>query len=429
MKTLLTLFSFGLFLSVSAQTYTSHFTGSFDDLETEPLGGVCLMGGAGEADPASTWFLEQANGGDILVLRASGSDGYNDYFYSDLGVSVNSVETIVFHEAAAAEEGYIHEQIQKAEAIWFAGGNQWTYISYWRNTAIDSLIRKGIAERDLVVGGTSAGMAILGDVYFSAENGTVTSYEALNNPFHPNVTADSTRFIDAPFLSETITDTHYDDPDRKGRHLVFMSRMLMDYGINAKGIACDEYTAVCIDPEGMAHVYGAFPDYDDNAYFLQTNCDLPELGPEVFEDETALTWSHDQQAVRVYAVKGTATGENTFDLTNWRNGSGGEWQFWSADDGLLTEEPGTAPLCDLGWSNLDELTEIEILNQLGYVKISASEPMRRIVITSISGAIINDYQFDGHSKFQFQIAKDELPNLIMISVETNKGIKRQLMAQ
>jgi hypothetical protein len=55
--------------------------------------------------------------------------------------------------------------------------------------------------------------------------------------------------------------------------------------------------------------------------------------------------------------------------------------------------------------------------------------MRRIVITSISGAIINDYQFDGHSKFQFQIAKDELPNLIMISVETNKGIKRQLMAQ
>ena len=41
------------------------------------------------------WFLEQANGGDVLVLRASGSDGYNQYLYNDLGINVNSVESIV----------------------------------------------------------------------------------------------------------------------------------------------------------------------------------------------------------------------------------------------------------------------------------------------------------------------------------------------
>lgn len=61
-------------------------------------------------------------------------------------------------------------------------GNQWTYVSYWRNTPVDSLVNKAIAERNVVVGGTSAGMAIMGNYYFSAENGTVTSGQALANP-------------------------------------------------------------------------------------------------------------------------------------------------------------------------------------------------------------------------------------------------------
>ena len=43
--------------------------------------------------------------------------------YSGLGVSVNSVETIVFNSSASSE-AYIHQKIQQAEAIWFAGGDQ-----------------------------------------------------------------------------------------------------------------------------------------------------------------------------------------------------------------------------------------------------------------------------------------------------------------
>ena len=53
------------------------------------------MGGAREDDNAMRWFLKQADGGDILVLRTSGSNGYNDYLYSELQVNVNSVESIV----------------------------------------------------------------------------------------------------------------------------------------------------------------------------------------------------------------------------------------------------------------------------------------------------------------------------------------------
>ena len=78
------------------------------------------MGGASEHENAMKWFLTQANGGYVLVLRASGSNGYNDYFYSQLGIPINSVETVVCLNESSGEDAAIIEKINKAEAIWFA---------------------------------------------------------------------------------------------------------------------------------------------------------------------------------------------------------------------------------------------------------------------------------------------------------------------
>ena len=343
----LMLFFLSALSSALCQNYTSYFTGNTNDTTTIPSGGICLMGGASEEENAMIWFLEQANGGDVLVLRASGSNGYNNYLYSDLGVSVNSVETIVFNNSTAANEIYIHQRIQQAEAIWFAGGNQWNYISYWRNNQIENLINNAISNRNIVVGGTSAGMAILGGYYFSAANGTVTSATALSNPFDGDITVDSVSFIENAYLSNVITDTHYDNPDRKGRHLVFLARILVDYGIKAKGIACDEYTAICIDTNGIAKVFGDAPTYDDNAYFIQTNCELTSVVPENCSLGNPLDWNLGNEAIQVYSVKGTTTGSNTFDLNDWNTGTGGIWENWYVDNGVLYETPSVPPMCSM----------------------------------------------------------------------------------
>jgi cyanophycinase-like exopeptidase len=186
-RTAFSLFGAFLGLTLSAQTYTSWFTGNTTDLVVEPLGGTCMMGGASEFDPAMQWFLDRANGGDVLVLRASGSDGYNDYMYTDLG-GVNSVETILFNSAAATSEVYVLDRISKAEAIWFAGGDQWNYVNYWRNSPIMTAINDALSQRHIAIGGTSAGMAILGSCYFSAQNGSVLSSEALSDPFNTYMT-------------------------------------------------------------------------------------------------------------------------------------------------------------------------------------------------------------------------------------------------
>jgi cyanophycinase-like exopeptidase len=306
-----------------------------------------MMGGATEDDNAMKWFLKNANGGDVLVLRTSGSNGYNRYMYSSLGVKVNSVETIVFNSADASKDPYVLKKIKQAEAIWFAGGDQWEYVSYWRDSPVDSLINTGIFNRNIVVGGTSAGMAILGKFYFSAAKGTVYSENALANPYQTRVSIESKPFIVTKYLDNVITDTHYDNPDRKGRHVVFMARILTDYGVKAKGIACDEYTAVCIDTNGNANVYGEYPTHDDNAYFIQVNCQPENVNPEVCSSGIPITWNLNHQALKVFAVKGTATGSNSFNLNDWKTGKGGEWMDWFVEKGQLSEKQGSPPNCVL----------------------------------------------------------------------------------
>jgi cyanophycinase-like exopeptidase len=331
---------------LGGQSFENYFTGSAVDTVTMPLGGSCLSGGAGECDAAMKWFLKQAQGGDVLVLRASGADGYNSYLYSELAVPVNSVQTIVFKNTSAQYSAYIHERISKAEAIWFAGGDQDDYVDYWRGGPIDSLINLAIGERNVVVGGISAGMAILGQYYFSAKNGSVTSAQALTNPYNNYVTVDSTPFIRVGHLERTITDTHYDDPDRKGRHTAFLARIFMDYGVEARGIGADSYAAVCIDSSGLARVFSDYPNDNDYVYFVQTNCELTDRQPEVCAPGTALTWHLGGQSIRAYRAKGTKTGAQTFDLRDWRTGVGGVWQTWSVLDGTLnTNGASQPPVC------------------------------------------------------------------------------------
>lgn len=377
---------------LSAQNYTSFFTGDVNDVSPPALGGLVLMGGATENDQAMQWFLEKANGGDVLVIRASGSDGYNDYLYTDLGVDVNSVETIVLNNAEAANDAYVIQQIENAEALWIAGGNQWTYINEWRNEGVGDAINYLLNEKGAVVGGTSAGMAVLGGVYFTAQNGTIQSGTALSNPFHNSVQLGYNDFLIAPFMENVVTDQHYNNPDRKGRHVTFMARMEFDTGERSFGIASDEYTAVCVEPDGSARAFGDYPEFNDFVYFLQSNCIEP--GPEIIEPGVPLTWNRGEKAIQVYKVPASNSGENTFDLNNWQEGEGGTWQYWWVANGeLFEDEEGDIPNCltslveeaSPSFSIWPTLTD-------SYVEVVADLPQWNWNVISIGGQIVHSGQ-------------------------------------
>jgi Cyanophycinase and related exopeptidases len=231
------------------------------------------MGGATEDDRAMRRFLQYANGGDVVVIRASGSDGYNNYMYSQLGVTVNSVHTILINSVAIANDSSVVQTVRNAEALWIAGGNQWNYISFWKNTALHQALNYLINTKKIPIGGTSAGMAIMGEYYYSAQNNSVTSASALANPYNADVTIGYSDFLNNQLLKNTITDTHFDNPDRSGRLMTFIARIWKDQNKQIHGIACDEYTSVFIDTNQKATVYGGFPQYpNDFAYFVRIDC-------------------------------------------------------------------------------------------------------------------------------------------------------------
>ncbi len=329
---------FGVFFSLPLMGFSQTFfhTGSTTDVQTSPEAGILLAGGNTDNDDAMRWFLQRADGGDIVVIRATGSDGYNNYLFSSLSVPVNSVTTIVISSRTQANNQSVYDAIVNAEALFIAGGNQWDYVNYWKNTLVHDAIQYLIDEKGVTVGGTSAGLAVLGGVVYTAENNTVWSTEALNNPYHFRVTLDND-FLQIPFLEELVTDSHYnrvqgDDEDRKGRHVAFLARMVADWEMDAKGLGVNEYTAVGVDENGLARVFGN-PSYDDFAYFLKVNGGAPE----VCESGTPLTWNHGGQALSVYKILGNPQGNNTFDLNDWQTVSGGEWQSWYVVNGQLFE--------------------------------------------------------------------------------------------
>lgn len=383
---------------LSAQGYTSYFTGNPTNIQTTPEYGVCMMGGATEHDNAMIWLLEKANGGDVVVLRSSGSNGYNDYLYSELGVNVNSVETLVINSVAGATNPYVLDKVANAEMIWFAGGDQYNYVSFFKDNALEDLINNHINVKHAPVGGTSAGMAILGGRYFSAQNGSITSNQALNNPFHPNLTLGNDDFVQVPGMDLVTTDTHFDNPDRRGRLLTFLARTATDLGVRSYGIACNEYVAVCIDAAGKAAVYGEWPEYEEYAFFLQANCQ-ETFGPETITAGNPLTWNRGGEAVKVYKVPGTMQGENWFDLSDWQTGSGGEWRHWTANNGVFSDLAGSASTCELSAHS----------NQISNIALSPNPFSDRIMIDGIESGNVTIFDLLGKEIFSSDIQTGEIP--------------------
>lgn len=329
----------------SQNTYSYWLTGSAADVTPPTRPGLLLAGGGPDNDDAMRWLLQLAGGGDVVVIRASGADGYNDYLFEELGVEVNSVETIRFDSPLAAQDTFVINRIRAAEVLFIAGGDQYQYVVNWQGTAIEEAIHYLIHEKRVAIGGTSAGMAILGEYYYAPVGTSATSASALTTPFHPTLDGlSSSHFIEHPAMEGVITDTHYAQRNRQGRHFVFMARLAALSGERVYGIACNESTAVAVDEQRMARVFGEFPQYADHAYFLQVNCE-PDFLPELLQAGSPITWYREAAAVKVYKLPGTTNGNNWFDLDSWQDGSGGNWEHWSATHGSFSMMAGNDPDC------------------------------------------------------------------------------------
>jgi cyanophycinase len=235
---------------------TTWTTGNAVDAVVAPAGpALILMGGGTDVDAAFTWWKPYVNGGDLVVLRASGADGYNDYLYSQIG-GVDSVETLLVTSAELANSAYVGFAIAHAEGIFLAGGDQAAYLAAWKGTGVEAAL-KAAFTRGAAIGGTSAGCDVLGPFIFGALHGSVLSDEALNDPYNQYMTMDRD-FLAFPPLAGFLLDTHFAQRDRMGRLVGFLGRVITDgWAPSAHGLGIDEATALVVDPKGQGTVLGS----------------------------------------------------------------------------------------------------------------------------------------------------------------------------
>jgi cyanophycinase len=254
-------------------------------------GVVVLMGGGVEVDRAAARFVDGARGGEVLVLRASGStSSYTGYFSDELAALVTqparAVATVRIDDAALGADESVLCRVRRAEALWFAGGDQGDYLVRWPSTlhkAIAARIAAGVA-----VGGTSAGAMSLSAVAFDARDGGVTSDEALADPTAPSISVTPSPF---PAVADVVVDTHFSARDREGRLLVFMARA--GSGEDVRGVGLDEETALVIDGDTAqvrADDGGSAFVYEAEGASVTAGLDMERLVRRRLDDGATVAW-------------------------------------------------------------------------------------------------------------------------------------------
>ena len=247
-----------------------------------PSFGLMLMGGGDWMDDAFHWFVQRAAGGHIVILRASGDVDLQNRLYHDIG-GVSSVETFVFSQREAADDAFVIKAIEHADGIFIAGGDQSNYIRFWKGTRLNAALDRHV-RAGKPLGGTSAGLAILGAASYGAlDGGSITSTAALAEPLGAAVTLDHD-FLHLRFLDRIITDSHFGKRERLGRLIAFLAKaqstQLLDRPI---GMGVDENTALCIDGKGNATVFSGSGGY---AWMVQ-----PSTAPGVVAAGSPLSWA------------------------------------------------------------------------------------------------------------------------------------------
>jgi cyanophycinase len=261
-----------------------------------------LLGGHGDVDEATRIFCSHTGGGDIVVLRATEADEYNAEFHEIC--PGNSVTTLVIASRDGAMSPFVADKLRAAHGIYLSGGDQSNYIRDWTHTPVQEIINSSLA-RSLPIGGISAGLAVQGEFVFSAMIDTVTSDEALANPYDPLVTL-SRDFLVEPGMKGILTDSHFSQRERLGRSIAFLSRIVQDgWAAQIHGIGIDETTAVLLDATGHAKVLG-----QGAAYFMTL-----DHRPEICE------WRKPLSVQNVNILKVQAAPNATFDFNSWTSPS------------------------------------------------------------------------------------------------------------
>ncbi len=200
-------------------------------------GSLVIAGGGKECEDIHTHFLELAGGKKArIVIITTASEMADEpetpaeyYWQGNMPSSVDLVHT---RDPVTANTEEFNDRIKKATGVWISGGKQRRLMDAYGNTRVKVTLRNLLAEGG-VVGGTSAGAAIMGERAIESGDPAVMGrgFNLLDN-------------------EEWIVDQHFTN---RGR----LDRLLRAARDESKlGIGIDENTAFVVNGKGEGKVIG-----------------------------------------------------------------------------------------------------------------------------------------------------------------------------
>ncbi|MEU2828826.1 hypothetical protein ABZ667_09200 [Streptomyces lavendulae] len=226
-------------------------SGSSSDVSRASWQGPAFtMNGDGKIIPGSmSAAIDAIRGGtgslDVVVLAGSAPTSGSTTPECDAAMAlpgVNSCTTWTLTATADGSNSQVNSDIRNAEFVYFAGGDQCRYAA-WKGSALEASVESVVAKGG-GSGGGSAGHHINSPVVYDACKGSVTSAEALANPYDSYITF-TTGMFDWANYSGVINDSHFTTRDRMGRTMAFVARAIKDgrtSGGKAWGVGVEEGT-------------------------------------------------------------------------------------------------------------------------------------------------------------------------------------------
>lgn len=218
-------------------------------------GKLMLVGGGGETEGGWSnapyqWAVDHSQNKKVAVISYSTEDNWIPDYFKSLGAV--AADNIKIDSRALADQQTTYDLLMQYDVFFFKGGDQSYYYNYFKDTKTEQAIVDKFNAGG-VMSGTSAGMAILSGVIFTAQNGSVYPSDALTNINDSDITL-ANDFL--PFLPGIIVDTHFTERGRGSRLLAFMANWFIHHNEIVIGIGVDDRTALCIDENNLATVYG-----------------------------------------------------------------------------------------------------------------------------------------------------------------------------
>ncbi len=221
-------------------------------------GSLLVIGGGSEKDSpnswnhaAYTWAVDQSENKKVAIIAYGDADNWMpDYFVNECGAI--SATNFNISSPATADAQATYDDLMSYDVIFLKGGDQYNYYSTYKNTKTQQAIVDKYNAGGVICG-TSAGLAVLSEVIFTAKNGTVYPDECIEDPMNTGIAlADDFLGLFPGYLF----DSHFTRRARFPRLVAFMANWKFNRDEDVIGLGVDEMTAIAIGKDNVGTVYG-----------------------------------------------------------------------------------------------------------------------------------------------------------------------------